>query len=133
MLLPEKIFRIESCGLDVDQSLHSPPEAVRIAATFGLNLGIHLSKRLADTDLHNADLIIPMEYQQYNRLLTMFPDYKSKIWLLNDFALWPANILCNIYDPFGQEDSEFRRCFRRMKRALDGLKNTICFHKVDNG
>ena len=114
-------MKVESCGLDVDQGAFSPPHAVQVGREFGLELSGHRSKGVGECDLYNADLIVPMEYRHYLRLVEMFPEQRSKIRLLRDFAPWPVCLMFNTYDPYGLGHSEFRRCFRGMKRALDKL------------
>jgi protein-tyrosine phosphatase len=118
-------YKIESCGLDVDQGTFSPPEAVRVGREFGLALNLHRSRSMAACDLKAADLIVPMEYQQYRRLIELLPGQRGKIKLLRDFAPFPKRFLSNIYDPFGQGEREFRRCFRRLREALEGLRAVL--------
>lgn len=123
--IAEGTIRIESCGLDVDQGIFSPPEAVCVAKEFELDLRSNRSKGVESCDLHNADLILPFEFRQYLRLITLFPGDSAKIKLLRDFAPWPDRLLCNINDPYGSDENEFRRCFRQIQRAVDGLKNQL--------
>jgi len=123
--LSDETLLVESCGLDVDQGFASPPEAVRVAKEFDLDLEIHRSKGLSSCDLQTADLILPMEFRQYQRLKAMFPGKQSRIRLLRDFAPWPDCLLCNIDDPYGSDEDEFRRCFKRIQRSLDGLRNQL--------
>ena len=92
---------------------------------FGVNLSEHYSKDLECCDLGKANLIVPMEYWQYVRLIAIFPEYKGKIKLLRDFHLWPARLFCNIYDPFGLGEEGYRRCFLGMQKAVDGLKKNM--------
>ncbi|MBA3015911.1 MAG: hypothetical protein FP815_13355 [Desulfobulbaceae bacterium] len=117
----KRSFNIESCGLDVDQGIFSPKEAVIVGQEFGIKLEEHYSKGLAACEIENADLIVPMEYGQYIRLAAMLPNQRGKIRLLRDFAPWPDRITCNINDPFGLGEGEFRRCFLVMAKALDML------------
>lgn len=124
-VIAEGTHKIESCGLDVDQGLFSPPEAVSVAKEFKVDLELHQSKGVASCDVHNADLILPMEFQQYLRLKSMYPSKQSKIRLLRDFAPWPDRLLCNINDPYGSDEDEFRRCFKRLQRSLDRLKSHL--------
>lgn len=123
--VPDGDLWIESCGLDVDQGIFSPPEAVCVAKEFQIDLELHRSKGFASCDIHNADLILPMEYGQYLRLTAMFPGKRGNIRLLRDFAPWPERLICNIRDPYGSGENEFRRCFGRLQRVLDGLKNHV--------
>lgn len=118
-LITEKDICIESCGLDVDQGVFASIEAVSVARIFGVDLKGHVSKGLSACDILNADLIVPMEYSQYLKLVFLYPDRRDKIHLLNEFAPWPFRLLCNIYDPFGQGEDEFYRCYFKMQRAID--------------
>ena len=114
-------IKIESCGLDTDQGTVSPPDAILAAENFGINLISHRSKSIIACNLENAELILAMEFEHYQRLKKDFPRYISKMHLLNEFAPFPDKLLCNIYDPFGLGVNEFIRCFKKMKKALDSL------------
>jgi protein-tyrosine phosphatase len=116
---------IESCGLDVDQGNFSPSEAVLVGSEYGLDLQRHTARALNTCDMGKADLIVPMEYRQYLRLKLLFPESEGKIRLLRDFAPWPECWMCNIDDPFGQEEGEFRKCFHTIKSAVDRLTYKI--------
>ncbi len=129
--LPEGVLKIESCGLDVDQGLTSPPEAVCVAKEFSLDLESNRSKGVESCDMHSADLILPFEYRQYLLLIALFPGEKTKVKLLRDFAPWPDRLLCNINDPYGSDENEFRRCFRQIQRAVEGLKSQLA--RQENG
>ena len=114
--------RIESCGLDCDQGTSSPKEAIRAAGEFGVNLSHHRAKGLASCSFEDADLILPMEFNHYQRLQKLFPAQSSKIRLLREFAPLPEGFLCNIHDPYGLEEKEYRHCFRMLQKAVGGLK-----------
>jgi len=120
--------KIESCGLDVVKAGSSPQLAVQVGRDFGLDLGSHLSKSYLVCDIQKADLIVPMEYPQYRKLIEMYPDYKHKIQLLRDFSPWPEKLMCNIYDPYGLEETDFRQCFGHMKKALERLSKIAINH-----
>lgn len=113
---------IESCGLDVDQGGYSPPEAVRVAGDFGVDLASHHAKGLFSCNLQGADLIVAMEYGQYLRLRDLYPEKVACICLLREFASWPSGIFCNIEDPFGLGDKVFRNCYHQMLESLEALR-----------
>ena len=114
-------IKIESCGLDVDQSVPSPSEASSTAVEFGVDLTENRSRSLVACDLEQADLIVGMEYDHFKRLVEKFPNKKQQIVLLQDFAPWPESLVCNIHDPYGCGLSEFRACFNTIKCALNRL------------
>lgn len=111
-----------SCGLDVDQGGYSPPDAVRVANELGVDLASHQAQALSACKPDRTDLIIAMEYGQYKRLRGAFPAEDFRVCLLREFAPLPDRIFCNIFDPFGLGEEEFRKCFRLMATALDALR-----------
>ncbi len=116
---------IESCGLDVDRGTPSPAEAVSAAAALGVDLAGHRSRGLKECDIRRADLILPMEYSQYRRLVALYPEKKDEIRLLRDFLPGPSGLFCNIDDPFGSDAEEYEDCFRLMMKALSHLENRL--------
>lgn len=118
-------LKIESCGLDTDQGIVSPPDAIQVAKDFSLDLSPHRSVATSASGLGEANIIIAMEYSHYIRLGTEFPQHKNKIRLLREFAPWPYNLFCNIYDPFGLGKYKIRQCFVHMQKALDRLWDLI--------
>lgn len=118
-------IKIESCGLDVTQAVSSPIEAVIAGRSYGIDLSEHRSKGIMDCDLLNADLIIPMDYGHYRRLVAKYPQYKMKICLLRDFDNYPYSLVCNIHDPFGLAQDEFKCCFENIQRCLKEIAK-IC-------
>lgn len=117
--------RIDSFGLDVDQGKFSPAGAIQAAYEFDVDLTVNFSRRLTLGDLEKADLIIPMEYGQYKRLVLMAPHKKKSIKLLRDFAPFPLSFFCNIDDPFGWDEQEFIKAFTLIQKSIDNLCNKI--------
>jgi len=114
-------LKIDSCGLDVDQGVKSPEEAVQVGKEFGIDLSAHQSRGIKSSDLQNADLIFVMEFKHYLRVARSFPEIRKKIHMLRRFASWPENVLCNINDPYGTGAAEFRSCFKRIQESVNGL------------
>ena len=116
---------IESCGLDVDQGNTSPEHAIQAAKDYNLSLVNHTSKGLSKCDLLNSDLIVLMDFKQLLRFKRLYPHLAERAALLKDFSPWPVRLFCNIYDPFGWDEKEFKSCFRKMKRPLDRLAKRL--------
>ncbi|KAB2889095.1 MAG: hypothetical protein F9K32_14040 [Desulfobulbaceae bacterium] len=117
--IPKSAILVESCGLNVHHCGPSPEMAINVSEELGVDLNPHLSKSYTACDLAHADLIIPMEYSQYLHLLSIFPNYREKIYLLKDFSAWPHRFSCNIYDPYGRGKSVYKDCFRQIQKAID--------------
>lgn len=102
-----------------------PPEAIKVAKQFGVDMSRHRSKGLDSCDLLNADMIVPVEFSQRRTLVKIYPELDNRISLLRDFAPFPENLVCNIHDPYGQKEKEFKSCFCLMEKALKRLSYRI--------
>ncbi len=116
---------VESCGLDVQVVSPSPVEAVLVAEKIGLDLSHHRSRDIGNCDLESADLILAMEYWQFRELAESFPHKRPQLKLLREFAPFPENLLCNIDDPFGQNERVFQKCFAQIQRSVATIKALI--------
>lgn len=120
-LLVDKTVYIDSCGVDVDQGNYPPRDSVKIAAVYGCSLTDRRAKGLNQCDIQGADLIFPVEYWQYKRLVALYPEKRNNIMLLRTVAPFPYSLFCNIADPYSWGADEFRRCYRMVDRCLAGL------------
>jgi protein-tyrosine phosphatase len=117
-LLDHDKVHIDSCGLDVNQGSFPPHDSVAVAAEFSCMLAVRRAKRLDECDMEGADLILAMEYWQYKRLVQLYPGKKENILLLRSVASFPYCLFCNIADPYGWGEKEFRKAYRLVDRAL---------------
>lgn len=115
-------IHIDSCGIDVDQGDLPPPDSVSVAEDFFCSLAGRRSKGLASCNIVDADLIFPMEYWQYKRLVHRYPEKKENIILLRSVASFPQCLFCNIPDPYGLGVSEFRRVYGLIDQALRRIR-----------
>ena len=120
-LLGQNKVHVDSCGVDVDQGSYPPRDSVAVAAEFSCALADRRAKGLAECDMEGADLILAMEYWQYKRLVQLYPGKKANIMLLRSVASFPYCLLCNIADPYGWGEKEFRKVYRLVDRALGQL------------
>jgi protein-tyrosine phosphatase len=111
-------MQIDSCGLNVDQGNFPPPDSVTVASEFSCALADRRAKGLHECDMVGADLILAMEYWQYQRLVQLYPEKKENIILLRSLTPFPYCLFCNIADPYGWGENEFRRVYRLVDRAL---------------
>jgi protein-tyrosine phosphatase len=122
-LLDQDKVHIDSCGIDADQGQFPPQDSVSVAAEFSCSVAERRAKKLDECDIDSADLILPMEYWQYERLLQLYPAKKANIVLLRSFAPFPYCLFCNIADPYGWGKKEFRRSYRLVDQALGRIKH----------
>lgn len=116
---------VQSCGLKVNQGKYPPQEAIEIANKYSCDLSMHISKSIDSCNINEADLIIPMEYNQYRDLIQSYPDKKKQIILLRNVAGFPLSLFCNIDDPFGSDIMEFNKTFKLISFCLGKLVDRL--------
>ena len=94
---------------------------MQVAGEYSCALKARRAKGLDKCDFLGADVILPVEYWQYQKLVELYPEKKSEIKLLRTFASFPYSFFCNIADPYSWGVSEFRRCYRLVDRCLVDL------------
>ena len=109
---------IDSCGIDVVHGDFPPPDSILVAAEFSCSIAGRRAKRLAACNIADADLIFPVEYEQYKRLVHLYPEKKEHIFLLRSFAPFPHCLFCNIIDPYGLGVAEFRKVYGLIDQTL---------------
>lgn len=115
------IATVMSCGIDVDQGIAPPQDAIKVAAEYSCNLEEKRSVGLKECQLDSADLILVMEYGQFKELINMYPDKSKKIHILRSFAPFPDFLFCNIDDPYGCGEKAFRKTYKLINKSLSGL------------
>jgi protein-tyrosine-phosphatase len=112
--------RTASAGIRPSQDNKSPREACRVATTYGFSLEEHRPQALTREMMDAHDMVVVMELKQLEQLRAMYPEHRSKVFLLSlfDDGARTAYERLNIADPFGQPLPAFEVCFERIARAL---------------
>lgn len=125
-------YKINSAGIIVEDSKHSPTETIIAAKYFNVDLQDHVSKQINYSMIESNDLIVTMETWQFIYLRKLFLEYNNKIFLLplfdiNNKKLFGNYFRYNIKDPFDKNLSEFEFCFKIIERCtrclFDRLKH----------
>ena len=113
-------IRCSSAGIRPSQDDCSPPEACRASERYGVALTGHRPQALTPELMRSHDLVVVMEWRQLAQLRDMYPDLRSRIFLLPlfDDAAQGGYERYNIADPFGKPLVAFDECYRRMERSL---------------
>src|SRR5262249_27120763 len=106
-----------SAGTYPKQGRSSPPEAVRAASDFGIDLSPHRSCIADDHLINSAGMIVCMDFKNYDELHRAWPDAADRIFLLGSFDGRSNHPV--IADPWGGPASEFRRCYARIADCID--------------
>lgn len=112
---------ISSCSIETNQDNHPPELANEVAKSFGIDLRSHTARPMDEILIKCADVILAMEYNQYRKLCSMYPDKVGNIGLMRKLAGFPSNIFCDIDDPYGQDKREFKRCYQLISKAISNM------------
>lgn len=80
------------------------------------------SQQLTNEDVKNADLILTMTSGHKMTLKSIFPEYKDKIYTLNEKAYSKDS---DIADPFGGQQEVYNKCCEEITGAVEKLLCTL--------
>lgn len=121
---------VRSAGFEAGEGAPAQPEAIRVAAEFGIDLSDHAARRLLREDVEWADLILGMTGRHHAMLRARWPDRADRLRLLGDYLPQAPYAL---EDPWGCPPDVFRAVYRRIERAAAGLAERIAERDVAAG
>jgi protein-tyrosine phosphatase len=129
---------IGSAGLQVSSKEPPPPEAIKAAEHFEIDMSGHLSSGLTTEHVKSYDAIFAMEGWQLKKLRFDYPKDKHKFFLLPllDNAVhgqFRSFHTYNIKDPFGGSVVEFVRCYRRIQSCVGNVIGFNGFKEAQRG
>ncbi len=86
-----------------------------------LDVTDHRSKHISSALLENADLVLCMEAHHKRDLLSIFPQYKDKIFVLTEFGAEDRRKSKGIPDPIGKGISAYRKTFKLIASEIDRI------------
>lgn len=111
-------LEVESRGLAAQAWYRVPEPARRLLAEAGVPPFEHRPRLLTRDALRWADLALAMAREHRDAARDRFPEFSSKVRLLNEHVGLPAD---DIADPMGGPDEAFAACFTRIQAALEAL------------
>jgi protein-tyrosine phosphatase len=116
--------RVASAGL-IGPGRNAPPEAVRAAATRGVDLSHHRSHLVTPELLGAADLVVVMDVAQETELRRRLGWRRGAALVLGD--LDPQTVSRRrILDPVDQPVSVFDATYARIDRCVGALVGLVC-------
>lgn len=108
-----------SAGTAAWEGQPATAESVEVAASAGIDLSGHRSRRISPALVRAADLVVVMERGHENgvRALGADPDRTHVI------SEWPApgDAELPVSDPFGASREAYEECWRRIRRHIDRI------------
>ncbi len=122
MLSDKKISGVEVVSRGIAATDHNPISKIGqtlLLAENGVHAETHRSKKIEESDIREADIVLAMERFHVQFLKEKYPFAIQKIDLLSDYGGMPD--LGDIKDPAGQLEEAHRRMKREMALALLGV------------
>lgn len=116
----EPQVRIMSAGLHASAGSEAHPRAQEASAELGISLAEHRAKPLTQNMIEGADCIFAMDFQNKAELLTLYPGFRKKIYMLSAYAEGPWRYR-EIPDPYTGDLETARFCARQLQTCIRNL------------
>jgi protein-tyrosine-phosphatase len=120
--VPSKEIRVWSAGLFAQNDLPASPQAIEVLREKGIDMSLHRSSSLRASHVNNADLILTMTVSQRDIIADRFPDKRSAIYTLGEFAGYAD---CEVLDPYGKDLDAYRESLSQLQLIVDRLSSKI--------
>lgn len=103
-------------------SLHSKNVLNKL---WNIDISSHRAKKITKDMIENSFLILTMTTSHKLHLISLFPEYKHKIFTLGEYAMCEG--YCektheyDIPDPFGQDEESYEKCAEKIKMYIDKI------------
>jgi protein-tyrosine-phosphatase len=108
-----------SAGVHATEGKPADPRGINVARELGIRLDSHRARRLTETLVAEADLILAMDRINEAEIATRFKPAAAKVRLLGFFD--PDRPSPDIPDPFLGDEEMVRTVFRRIESSLQHL------------
>lgn len=108
-------FEVNSCGIIASSNFKVPQVVKEIFLEDGINFSGHTPTPLNFDLVKQADLILVMETWQKEVIISMFPEFKDKVFLLKEYVGEKGDIA----DPIGGSEELYRQTYQELKRLIE--------------
>jgi len=125
-LQEKRRFDVEvlSAGLMMMGGLEATEPTKEVLSREGIDVSSHISQSVTKDMIRRADLILIMERLQEQRILTLAPEAKNRLFLLKEFARIKDNQL-DIADPVGRNLGFYEKTLSIIKEAVEKVSELI--------
>lgn len=112
--------RIVSAGMHATAGREAHPWAQQASEDLGISLSEHRAKPVTREMVEQADCILAMDFQNKAELLTLYPEFKEKIFMLSAYAEGPWKYR-EIPDPYLGDLESTRVCALQLRTCVRNL------------
>ena len=126
----ESQIEVASAGLHALAGREAHPWALEAADSLGISLIHHRAKPLTRDMVERADCIFVMDFQNKAELMTLYPEVKSKIYLLSAYAEGRGRYR-EISDPYLGNLEITKSCYRELQTCIRNLMESTFLAVTD--
>jgi len=119
-------IRARSAALNRESGARLKDSVVRIFSKMKINMADYRSQGLSRELAESADLILPMETGQAQKIRELFPSESEKVFVLGSFRK-DSPVVRDIADPITGSEFDFRLCFNDVFLSCLGLIDALAF------
>lgn len=108
---------VESAGTFAAEGAPASSDAIEVAAEVGVDLRGHVARSLSGRLVGRADIVLAMEPEHEDRMLSVFPEAADKIHLITTFGD-PVGDPLGIADPIGQGRAVYKKTLAQLEASL---------------
>lgn len=111
---------VSSAGLMDMKGGRAREEALSIIEKLGVDISHHRSRHLTGEMVTDADLILVMEGEHRDKIVSSYPESAGKVFLLSKFGN-EKGVAMDIADPYGGTVFNYRVALKEITFYIDGL------------
>ena len=115
-------YNVASAGFHTAVDRPSPDHMKRAALKLSVDMDSHRSRKVTQHDIDRADLVLVMDWRNYDQLIQTFPGVKTKSTFLGLFSPSPA---IEIDDPYEFTGERVDQIANQIKRSTIGLADAL--------
>lgn len=104
------LYDVSVCSRGFSEGETANPNSIAVMAEIGIDISSHISHRISEKDINDADLIICMT-ESHRQLLLSFGANQNRLFVLEN----------GIPDPFGTNLNTYRECRDSIFMGIDNL------------
>ncbi len=107
---------VRSAGIETTPGKPAHQLAKEVALSHGISLDAHRTTPLYQDLVQQADLVMVMEVAQKDRVIKLYPEARTKVFVLGQFCRQGS---WDIDDPYSGTVEDFTVCFERIRDSCD--------------
>ena len=118
---------VTSAGVFAIEGMSPTNDTLVLLQREGVDFSSHMSRRLTDEMVRQADLIVVMERFHREEILRRVPEANDKVRLLNalDRTEEPAGWDADVPDPIGQPREVYEACYETIRQGVEHLMQQL--------